>query len=274
MTPADIRLDGQVAFITGGAHGLGAGVAAILARFGADIVVADIDADGAERVCESVRAGGRRALAIPADVTDTAQIEAAVALACARFERIDLLVNNAGGARRTDFLDQSERSWRRHIDMNLVSVLATTRAVAQVMIATGRGGTIVNVASSEALRAAPGFAVYAACKAAMLSFTRTMALELVGHGIRVHALAPDMIDTPGLRAYFDAAGAQGRAARDRYIPMGRPGTVDEFGAVVVFLASRMASYLNGVVLPVDAGAIAASGWTRSPADGAWGLYHP
>lgn len=271
MTPDDIRLDGQIAFVTAGANGLGEGVALALARFGADVVVLDIDAASGERVCRTIRAQGRRALFVHGDVTDTAQVDAAVSAAVDHFGGIDLLVNNAGGARQRDFIDQREPSWRRHIDLNFVGMLAATQAVAKAMMARGRGGTIVNVASSEAMRAAPGFAVYAACKAAVVSFT--MALELIGHGIRVHALAPDMIDTPGLRPYYEAAGASEIAARDRYIPMGRLGTTEEFGAVVVFLASRMAAYLNGLVIPVDAGALAASGWTRSEQDGSWRLYH-
>jgi len=273
VTPADIRLDGKVAFITAGANGLGEGVALTLARFGADVVVLDIDASGGERVCEAVRALGRRALFVRGDATDMAQVDAAVAAAVEHLGGIDVLVNNAGGVRRRDFLDQREPSWRRHIDLNLVSMLASTQAVAKVMIGQRRGGTIVNVASTEAVRAAPGYAVYAACKAGVLSFTRTMALELIGHGIRVHALAPDMIDTPGMRAYNENASPQEIAARNRYIPMGRLGSTDEFAAVVVFLASAMASYLNGLVIPVDAGALAASGWTRSKRDGAWRLYH-
>jgi NAD(P)-dependent dehydrogenase (short-subunit alcohol dehydrogenase family) len=273
MNPADIALGDQVAFITAGANGIGEGIAMNAARFGAHVVIADIDTDNGERVAAAVRLLGREALFVRTDVTDSAQVAAAVERTTERFGRIDLLANNAGGSRRTAFLQQSERSWRRHIDLNFLSMLAVTQAATKVMIAGGRGGTIVNIASSEALRAAPGYAVYAACKAAMVSFSRTMALELADHGIRVHALAPDMIDTPGMRPYFAAASAAELAARDRYIPLGRLGTPDEFGAVVVFLASKMSSYLTGLTVPVDAGASASSGWTRSPTTGEWNLYH-
>ncbi|MES2258518.1 MAG: glucose 1-dehydrogenase [Pseudomonadota bacterium] len=268
-----IRLDGKVAVITAGANGIGEGAALAIARFGGDVVIADIDQVNGERVAAAVRALGRQALFVPTDVMHTDQVEAAIAAAVERFGRLDILVNNAGGSRHVDFLTQSERSWRKHIDLNLVSMLAATQAAAQAMIAAGNGGTIVNVASSEGLRAAPGYAVYAACKAGMVSFTRSMALELAGHAIRAHALAPDMIETPGLSPYFDNASPAMNAARDRYIPLGRLGSIEEIGNVVVFLASSMSSYLNGLTIPVDGGAIASSGWTRSPANGVWNLYH-
>ncbi|WP_199724901.1 SDR family NAD(P)-dependent oxidoreductase [Noviherbaspirillum saxi] len=269
----NIRLDGKVAVVTAGANGIGEGAAMSIARFGGNVVVADNDAENGERVAAAIRALGREALYIPTDVTHTEQIEAMIEKAAAHFGRLDILVNNAGGSRRIRFMDQSERSWRRHIDLNFISLLAATQAAAKVMISAGNGGTIINVASSEALRAAPGYAVYAACKAGMVSFTRSMSLELSDHGIRVHALAPDMIETPGLKPYFDNASEEMNAARDRYIPLKRLGSIDEIGSVVVFLASSMSSYLNGLTIPVDGGALASSGWTRSPADGNWNLYH-
>ncbi|MES2898963.1 MAG: SDR family oxidoreductase [Pseudomonadota bacterium] len=268
-----IRLDGKVAIVTAGANGIGEGAAMAIARFGGDVVIADNDAVNGERVAQAVRLLGRQALFVPTDATHTDQIAAMIDAAVARFGRLDILVNNAGGSRHVDFLDQSERSWRRHIDLNLVSMLAATQGAAKAMIAAGHGGTIINVASTEGLRAAPGYAVYAACKAGMVSFTRSMALELSAHGIHVHALAPDMIETPGLKPYFDNASAAMNAARDRYIPLARLGSIEEIGNVIVFLASPMASYLNGLTVPVDGGATASAGWTRSPVDGRWNLYH-
>lgn len=273
MNDATFRLDGKVAIVTAGANGIGEGAALGIARFGGHVVIADNDAVNGERVAAAVRALGQQALFIATDVTHTEQVEAMVAQAVAHFGRLDILVNNAGGSRHVSFLDQSERSWRKHIDLNFVSMLAATQAGAQAMIKAGNGGTIINVASSEALRAAPGFAVYAACKAGMVSFTRSMALELADQGIRAHVLAPDMIETPGLKPYFDNASDAKNAARDRYIPLARLGTIDEIGNVVVFLASGMSSYLNGLTIPVDGGALASSGWIRSPADGSWNLYH-
>ncbi|NWL80963.1 short-chain dehydrogenase [Pseudomonas taiwanensis] len=273
MTPKDIQLDGKVAFITGGAGGIGAGIARNLTNFGALVAIADIDVEGGERLVAEIREQGGDALFLQTDVNHTEQINAAVEEAARHFGRLDILVNNAGGVRRRPFLEQTEKSWRKHIDFNLISTLAATQAAARAMVGFGRGGTIINIASSEGLRAAPGFAVYAACKAGMISFTRSMALELAEHNIRVHALAPDMILTPGHAPYFEAAGEAGRAARDRYIPMGRVGTTDELAGVVIFLVSNLATFVTGLTLPVDGGAIASSGWTRSPVSGAWDLYH-
>lgn len=273
MTRHDLRLDGKVAFITAGANGLGAATAMQLARFGADIVIADIDADNGNRLVEAIRQLGRRAMFILTNVMDTAQIDSAVATTAAQFGRLDILVNNAGGVRQNNFMDQNERSWRKHIDMNLVSMLTATQAATKIMIAGERGGSIINVASSEGMRGAPGYAVYAACKAGMISFTRSMALELSAYGIQVHAVAPDMIPTHGLKNIVAIASDAENLARDRYIPLGRVGEVEEFANVVVFLASGMASYLTGVTIPVDGGTIASSGWNRSPTDGGWTLYH-
>lgn len=273
MNPNDIRLDGKVALITAGANGIGAGIAETLSNFGARVAIADIDRENGERLVQTIQALGGQALFVPTDVNHPEQIIAAVTKTAEHFGRLDILVNNAGGVRKGPFLEQSERSWRRHIDFNFISMLTATQAAAKVMIAGGLGGSIINIASSEGLRAAPGFAVYAACKAGMISFSRSMALELAEHGIRVHALAPDMIMTPGLKPYFDAAGESGNAARDRYIPLGRPGSTYELGGVVAFLVSNMSSYVTGLTVPVDGGAIASSGWSRSPATNQWDLYH-
>ena len=273
MSAIDIRLDDRVAVVTAGANGIGEGAAMAIARAGGHVVIADIDPENGERVAGAVRDLGREALYVRTDVRKTEQITAMIDQAAGRFGRIDILVNNAGRTRHQPFLDQTETNWRRLIDFNFVSMLAATHAIAGVMAAGGRGGCIVNIASTEGLRAAPGFSVYAACKAAMVSFTRSMALELSEYGIRSFALAPDMIDTPGLRPFLAAATLQERKAQLGYIPLGRLGTLDEIGNVIAFLASDLASYLNGVTIPVDAGAIASSGWTRSPATGDWRLYH-
>lgn len=279
MSRPNMSLTDQVAVITGGGAGIGRAIALAFASVGADIVIADIVPERCEAVVKEVEALGRGALGVPTNVTDSEQVDAMVAHARDRFGRIDILVNNAGGVAPRPFLEQSERSWRRLIDLNLVSMLAATAAVVPVIIEGGRGGTVINVASIEASRAAPQFAVYAACKAGMLNFTRTLALELADHRIRVNAIAPDYTVTPGLRGnirgpvdpatWYQPSQAQEEATARR-IPLGRPGIDTECGSAAVFLASEMGSYISGVTLPVDGGTSASSGWLRNR-EGKWTL---
>lgn len=282
MDPSDILLEDQVAFVTGGGAGIGAGIALEMARFGASVVLVDSDRQRADATATKIEALGRRALVCETDVRDTDQIRAAVDATREAFGRIDILVNNAGGVRGRPFLDQSERSWRNHIDINLVSMLAATSAIAPIMIDSGRGGSILNIASIEANRAAPNYAVYAACKAGMTNFTRTMAVELSEHKIRVNCLTPDMIATPGNHGVLTGPVPDPlperppdvRAKLERYIPLGHEGSAEEFGSAAVFLCSKMARYITGVILPVDGGTWASSGWVRRDDDKGFALFEP
>jgi len=272
-------LDGQVAIVTGGGGGIGRAIAISFARAGADVVIADSEPERCQEAAERIRELGRTALSFPTDVRHTDQVYAMVETAAAQFGRIDILVNNAGGTARKPFLEQSERSWRRHIDLNLVSMLAATSAAVPHIIAGGRGGSIINISSIEATRAAPNYAVYAACKAGMLNFTRSMALELADHHIRVNAITPDYIVTPGLRGNFSGPvdpatwhtpSAAEERATGRRIPAGRAGQPEDCAAAALFLASGMSAYVNGVTLPVDGGTWASGGWLRDT-DGNWTL---
>jgi NAD(P)-dependent dehydrogenase (short-subunit alcohol dehydrogenase family) len=279
VKPQDLMIEDRVAIVTGGGGGLGRAIAIAFASAGADVTIADIIPERCEETAERVREQGRAALPVVTDVTDTDQVRAMVEQTAARFGRIDILVNNAGGTGHRAFTEQSERSWRRHIDLNLVSMLAATSAAVPVMIDGGRGGSIVNISSIEATRAAPGFAVYGACKAGMLNFTRSLALELADHGIRVNAITPDYIVTPGLRGnvtgpvdpatWIQPSEAQERATARR-IPLGRTGIDRECANVALFLACAMSDYVTGAVIPVDGGTWAASGWLRDRA-GNWTL---
>ncbi|WP_336969851.1 SDR family oxidoreductase [Sphingobium aromaticiconvertens] len=272
-------LAGQAALITGGGGGIGRAIALALAGAGVDIAIADIVPERCEEAVARVRALGRQALSCPTDVTDTDQIDAAIKAADAAFGRIDILVNNAGGVSRRTFSEQSERSWRKHIDLNLVSMLAATSAAIPIMVRGARGGAIINVTSIEASRAAPGYAVYAACKAGMNNFTRTMALELADDGIRVNAIAPDFTTTPGLcgnisgpvdKSKWMQPTPEQENAIARRIPLGRAGLAEECGQAALFLASPTSSYVTGIVLPVDGGSWASSGWVRDR-QGKWVL---
>jgi len=250
-----------------------------MAECGADVVLAEIDPDRGEEAAEAIKRTGRTGVFVPTDVMDTDAVRAAVGRAQEAFGRLDILVNNAGGVSGRRFIEQSERSWRRHIDINLVSALAATSAAVPLMISGGRGGSIINVASIEAARAAPMYAVYAACKAGLVSFTRTMAVELGEHHIRVNVISPDMTRTPGLSGLRQGPVPAELPPRDprmqsgirAYIPLGREGMVEECGQVAAFLASPLAGYVTGAVVPVDGGTWASSGWLRVP-DGGWSLY--
>lgn len=275
MQPSDIDLTGQVAFITGGGGGIGRAIALCMADMGADIAIIEAVPERCEQVTRMVEQRGRRALCIPGNVMDVEALQAAIARTADTFGRLDILVNNAGGVTRRGFLDLAEKNWRRHIDLNLVSNLAATQAAVPVMIAGGRGGAIVNVTSIEASRAAPGYAVYAACKAGINNLTRTLALEFAEHGIRVNTIAPDYTVTPGTSGnfagpvdeatWFQPSPAQVEGIRKR-IPAGRAGIDEECGRVAVFLASPMASYVTGTIIPVDGGSWASGGWVRDRAD--------
>jgi NAD(P)-dependent dehydrogenase (short-subunit alcohol dehydrogenase family) len=279
MIAAPALLTDQVAIVTGGGGGIGRAIALTFAAAGADVVIADIAPERCDETAARMKEYGRRGLPVPTDVMDTDQVRAAVEAAEKTFGRVDILVNNAGGVSGRPFIEQSERSWRKHIDLNLVSMLAATSAAAPLMIKGGRGGAIINVASIEASRAAPHFAVYAACKAGMLSFTRTMAVELSDHRIRVNAIAPDFTLTPGITGLdpmkpadpnAPAISTEGADAIARRIPLGRAGIDMECGNLALFLASSMSEYITGAVIPIDGGTWASGGWVRNRA-GQWAL---
>lgn len=279
MLQSEILLTDQVAVITGGGGGIGRAIALALASVGADIVIADIVPERCEETVARVEELGRRALGIPTNVMETDQVRACIARAAEHFGRIDILVNNAGGVSRRAFIDQSERSWRKHIDLNLVSMLVATSTAVPIMIEGGRGGSIINVTSIEGSRAAPGYAVYSACKAGMNNFTRTLALELAEHRIRVNAIAPDLTETPGTRGnppgpidpstWFEKT-PEFLDVIARRIPLGRAGVDSECGSAAVFLTSQMSRYTTGIILPVDGGTWASGGWVRDPT-GNWVL---
>lgn len=273
------RIDGQTAFVTGGGGGIGRAIALRLADGGADVAVFDIIPERAQETAARVQERGQRAFAIAGDVMDSAALRSAIDRTAGEWGRLDILINNAGGVSARPFLEQSERSMRKHIDINLMSMLIATQAAAKHMMAGRRGGSIVNVASIEASRAAPNFAVYAACKAAMLSFTKSMAVELSAYAIRVNCIAPDHTITPGNQGNragpVDPATWKVRSdaevdAMNRVVPLGREGIDTECGDAALFLVSAMATYITGTLLPVDGGTWAASGWVRGQ-DGKWTL---
>jgi NAD(P)-dependent dehydrogenase (short-subunit alcohol dehydrogenase family) len=274
-----IDLSKRVALITGAGAGIGFGIALAMAECGADIMIAEIDPERGSQAVSAIRGLGRRAEFVQTDVMDSGQIQTAVTQTRTNLGALDILVNNAGGTTSRPFLEQSEKSWRRHIEINLLSVLSATSAAASVMISDGRAGSILNVSSIEAARAAPMNAVYAACKAAVASFTRSMALELSEYGIRVNAIAPDLTHTPGTSGLRQGPVPTNLPPRDpetdsairAYVPLGREGSIEDCGQLAAFLASPLASYVTGVCIPVDGGSWASGGWLRGHDDG-WTIF--
>ncbi len=271
MTPADALLTDRTAVVTGAGAGIGKGIALAFAAFGARVAILERAAETGAATAAEIVAGGGRAIAIPCDVRERAQVETAVARTVAELGGVDVLVNNVGGVFPQQFVDSSEKGWDALLRANLKTVFHGTHVVAPQMIAQGRGGSIVNVVSIEGVRAAPGYAPYAAAKAGVINFTRTMALELGSHGIRVNAIAPDICMTEGLRRLVPPAD---EARFKDIVPLGRAGVPDDIAGAALFLASSLGRYVTGVTLHVDGGTHAAGGWYRQPSGDGWVLGPP
>lgn len=258
IEPSSVLLTDRVAVVTGGGSGIGRGIAHGLAAFGAKVAIWERNPDTATAAAGEV--GG---IGIATDVRESSQVDRALESTLAELGPVSILVNNAGGVFFSPILETSENGWDALYRSNLKHVILCTQRIARVMVENG-GGSIMNVTSIEGVRAAPGYAAYAAAKAGVINFTKTAALELAPHGIRVNALAPDITMTEGLAAVAPPSAAAGF---ESVIPMGRVGHVDEMAGAAVFLAGNLSSYVTGQTIHVDGGTHAAGGWYHHPESG-------
>lgn len=249
------RLTGKRLLVTGGSRGLGRVMALACAEAGADVAIVGRDPDNLDRAAAEVRALGRTALAIPADVSDPAACEAACRRALAEFGPIDILINNAGGRRvPTPTQELPLDTWRELIDLNLTSVFVCTKLVGGAMVERGAGGRVINVASVNALVAGRGIGGrhYETAKAAVVGFTRATAADWAPSGVTVNAILPGGFLTDPNKRWRQTHPAV-IAEFERNIPMGRLGDPDDLGPLAVYLASDASRYMTGAALVIDGG---------------------
>ncbi|MFC1963772.1 SDR family NAD(P)-dependent oxidoreductase [Chloroflexota bacterium] len=244
-------LESKVAIVTGAGRGIGKGIALAFADAGADIVVAELTQEQALGTAEEVRAQGRKALALAADVTDGEQVQNIVDATLREFGKIDVLVNNVGGSSgaRVSPLEMTEEVWDESIKRNLKSTFLCTRAVGRVMIDRKKGGSIINLSSSAGRRGQMRSVAYSAAKAGIINFTLSMSNYLAPHNIRVNCIAPGRIVSEGTRAL----GSDEERAKEYAIPLRRIGQAEDVALAAIYLASDAASFVTGVTLDVAGG---------------------
>jgi 2-hydroxycyclohexanecarboxyl-CoA dehydrogenase len=251
MASGITRLNDKVAVVTGGAQGIGRGIAMRLAEEGAKVVVADINEDGAARTAAEIGAAAGVACALKLDVTSLKSANAAAEAAERQAGPIDILVNNAGWDKVQSFLDTDEELWNRLIDINFRGVLNCVKAFAPRMIKRP-GSKIISIASDAGRAGGVNDAVYAGCKGGVIAFTKTLARELARYHVTVNAVAPGVIDTP-LSQGIQAANPGYIDRMNRIIPLRRHGQPADIAGAVAYLASADADYVTGQIISVNGG---------------------
>ncbi|MBO9604912.1 MAG: SDR family oxidoreductase [Paenibacillaceae bacterium] len=249
-----MRLQGKRALVTGGARGIGKGVAERFAEEGARVVLLDVRLEELKQAEAELKERGFDVASLVCDLSDPGQIAEAAAAAWSVWGGLDILINNAGIAYREPFLDIPADHWDRVIDINLKGMFVLSQLVSRRLVEQGTGGAIVNMASKNGLGGSSMLAHYNASKGGVVLLTQSMAAELAAHGIRVNGVAPGFIDTP-----LDRELKQ-KENNSLYLtartPMGRLGTIREVANAFLFLASDEASYVTGATLVVDGGHLA------------------
>jgi 3-oxoacyl-[acyl-carrier protein] reductase len=245
------HLTDQVAVVTGGAQGVGHGIASVLAAEGARVVIADIDGDRADETAARLRAGGLDVLAIQTDVTDRSSVDASAARVIAEHGRIDILAANAGVYPTADLTAIDDAFWNRVMDINVTGAVRAVRACLPAMVSQRYGRIVLTSSITGPVTGQAGFAHYGASKAAMLGFMRSAAVELATSGVTVNAVLPGNVETPG----FADTSAEHQQRMLGAIPMGRFASAEDVGWAVRFLASPEAGYITGQTLIVDGGQV-------------------
>jgi len=262
-TPGDGLLANRIAVVTGGGGGIGAATARLFADHGAQVVVADIDTERAHQTADQITASGGSAVAVVADVCDNRQVDDLARSVLERHGRVDVLVNNVGHWLRHpgNFVDTDPRLWDDLYRINLHHVFLVTHAFLPVMLER-RAGAIVNVSSVEGLRGYPEDPVYAAFKAAVIHFTRSLAVQVGRDGVRVNAIGPDVTESLQV-PYSRWLSAEEQMQWPQWVPVGRMGLPEDQARVILFLASDLSAFVTGHTIPTDGGTGAAGGWFRS-----------
>jgi 7-alpha-hydroxysteroid dehydrogenase len=255
----DFRLDGHVAVVTGAGRGIGAAIAVEYARAGADVVLVARTREQVDEVAERVRSAGGRAVTVAGDIGDLGLVPAVVARAVAELGRLDIVVNNAGGAAPRVFLDTTGGDLEAAFHLNVTAAFELVKQATPHLLDSGRG-SVVNISSAMDRMAGRGLLTYGTVKAALSHMTRLLAADLAPR-VRVNAIAPGVVETEGLRAALtDAVRAQVVAAT----PLRRLASVEDVAAAAVWLASPAASYVTGKVIELDGGAEAPAFPNQTP----------
>ena len=249
-----MRLKDKITVVTGAAAGIGLACAQRFAAEGAKVMLSDIDAERGAAAAEAIAETGAEARFVACDVGDKAQVDALIAAAVSAYGGLDCAIANAGIVHACDFLDLEEADFDRVIRVNLKGVFLTGQAAARQMAAQGRGGTIINMSSVNAVMAIPAITPYVAAKGGVNQLTKVMSLSLVEHGIRVNAIGPGSINTEVFKSVNTDQAAMNKLLSRT--PMGRVGEPDEVASVAVFLASEDSSYITGQTIYPDGGRMA------------------
>jgi NAD(P)-dependent dehydrogenase (short-subunit alcohol dehydrogenase family) len=260
---AGALLTDRVAVITGAGGGIGAATAALLAAHGAHVVIADIDPDLAEASRQAIAAEGGRAETVVMDVRDRDAVRDLASTVLERHGRVDVLVNNVGHWVRTAtrFVDDDPAFWTELHEVNFVHVMTVTHAFLPSMLER-RSGSIINVSSVEGLRGYPPDPVYGAYKAAVVQFTKCLAVQVGNQGVRVNGIAPDVTESIQV-PYTTWIPPEQEGLWPLWVPVGRMGVGDDQARIVLFLASDLSGFVTGHTIPTDGGTAAAGGWFRS-----------